>query len=131
CKNYTVGMTWDITDNFTMDLNYYSIDFEDLIVSEDGQIVLLNDIADGFINDPRITLNPGVTATEVCEVTGRWDPQANVPLPDGCIRATDISFFTLGYINQEYQKQSGIDLRFDYRFAGAGSDWGLQLNRTY
>lgn len=130
-ENFTIGMTFDITDNFTMDLNYYSIDFQDLIVPEDGQVVLLNDIADGYIDDPRIVLNPGVTATEVCEVTGRWDPQANVPLPDGCIRGTDISFFTLGYINQEYQKQSGIDFSFDYRFTGAGSDWGLQLNGTY
>jgi iron complex outermembrane receptor protein len=130
-SNYTIGVTFDVTDDFSIDFNYYDIDFEDLIVPEDGQVLLLNDIKDGYIDDPRIHLNPGVTDTEVCEVTGRWDPNANTPLPDGCIRGTDISYFTLGYINQEYQKQSGIDFSFDWRFESGASDWGLRLNGTY
>lgn len=131
-RNLTIGLTWDVTDNFTIDLNYYSIDFEDLIVPEDGQVVLLNDIADdGFINDPRIVLNPGVTAREVCEATGRWSPTSGLPLPAGCIRGTDMSYFQLAYINQEFQKQSGIDFGFNWRFSNAAGDWRIGLNGTY
>jgi outer membrane receptor protein involved in Fe transport len=123
-ENFTLGMTWDITDNFTMDLNYWSIDFNNLIVTEDGQVILNNDIADGFIDDPRITLFPGAP-NEVCEVTGT---PAGGPT---CVTGDDIALFTLSYINQDFQNTAGLDFNFDWRFSGAGSEWGVGLTGTY
>ena len=57
-SNFTLGVTWDVSDNLTVDLNYWSIDFEDLIVQESTQVIWHNDIADGTIDDPRIVLSP-------------------------------------------------------------------------
>jgi outer membrane receptor protein involved in Fe transport len=124
--NFTIGFTWDITDNFTMDINYFSIEFTDLIVPEDGDVILVNDMTDGFIADPRIRLFPNA-ANEVCEISrGAFDP--NDP---ACMTGDDFDIFILGYVNQDFQETSGIDFNFDYRFSAAGSDWGIGLNGTY
>jgi outer membrane receptor protein involved in Fe transport len=37
--NFTAGITWDVTDMFSFDLNYWSIDFENLVVAEDSQVI--------------------------------------------------------------------------------------------
>lgn len=120
--NYTVGITWDITDNFTMDLNYFDIDFENLIVTEDGTVIMANDAADGFITDPRIELFPGAP-NEVCEVTGNTGPS--------CISIDDIALLRLSYVNQDFMKTSGIDFNFDWRFGSDANQWNVGLNGTY
>ena len=52
-ESFTAGITWDVTDNFSMEFNYYSIEFTNLVRAEDGAVTLDNDVADGFIDDPR------------------------------------------------------------------------------
>jgi len=121
-ENFTVGFTWDVTDNFTMDLNYFDIDFENLIVTEDGTVIMANDAADGFITDPRIILQPGAP-NEVCEVTGGAGPQ--------CISIDDIALLILSYVNQDFMKTSGIDFNFDWRFTSGANTWNIGLNGTY
>jgi len=37
--NLTLGFTWDVTDNFTLDVNYWSIDFQNLVVAEDATVL--------------------------------------------------------------------------------------------
>jgi iron complex outermembrane receptor protein len=120
--NYTLGFTWDITDNFTMDLNYFDIDFKNLIVTEDGTVIMANDAADGFITDPRIQLFPGAP-NEVCQVTGNTGPS--------CISIDDIALLTLSYVNQDFMKTSGVDFNFDWHFGGGANDWNIGLNGTY
>jgi len=121
-ENFTVGFTWDVTDRFTMDINYFDIDFQNLIVTEDGTIIMANDAADGFITDPRIELFPGAP-NEVCEVTGNVGPT--------CISIDDIALLRLSYVNQDFMKTSGIDFNFDWRFESGANDWNVGLNGTY
>lgn len=120
--NVTVGFTWDVTDNFTMDINYFDIDFKNLIVTEDGTVILENDAADGFITDSRIDLfDP--TQNEVCQVTGNTGPQ--------CINIDNFELFRLSYVNQDFMKTSGIDFNFDWRFGSGANNWNIGLNGTY
>ncbi|HUF73152.1 MAG TPA: TonB-dependent receptor [Gammaproteobacteria bacterium] len=121
-ENFTIGVTWDVTDAFTMDINYFAIDFENLIVTEDGTVIMQNDAADGFITDPRIELFPGAP-NEVCEVTGNVGPQ--------CISIDDIALLHLSYVNQDFMKTSGIDFNFNWSFTSDASDWNVVLNGTY
>lgn len=121
-KNYTIGFTWDVTDNFTMDINYFDIKFENLIVTEDGTVIMANDAADGFITDPRIELFPGAP-NEVCEVTGNTGPT--------CISIDDIALLHLSYVNQDFMKTSGVDFNFDWHFGSGANDWNVGLNGTY
>lgn len=121
--NYTLGFTWDVTDKFTMDLNYFNIDFKNLIVTEDGTVIMANDAADGQITDPRIELFPG-SPTEVCEVTGGSGPQ--------CITIDDIALLHLSYVNQDFMKTSGLDFNFDWQLGNGGANtWGIGFNGTY
>ena len=135
-KNWTVGFTYDVTDNFTVDMTYWSVQFDNLIVQEDADVVLRNDIADGYLNDPRIQTFPNAN-TEVCEVTGRWDPAKAAdgsyvnPLPPGCATAFDIQLFRMGYVNQDYQKTNGVDFNFTYSFAAGSNEYALGLNGTW
>jgi iron complex outermembrane receptor protein len=120
--NYTLGVTWDVTDSFTMDFNYFDIDFENLIVTEDGTVIMANDAADGFITDPRIDLFPGAP-NEVCEVTGGTG--AN------CISIDDIALLHLSYVNQDFMQTSGIDFNFNWNFENGANNWNIGLNGTY
>ena len=63
------GLTFDVTDAFTMDLSYWNIDFKNLIVTEDGDVIVRNDMQDGYLTDPRVVLYPG-SPNEICEITG-------------------------------------------------------------
>lgn len=128
--NYTVGLTFDVTDAFTMDLSYWNIDFKNLIVTEDGDVIVRNDMQDGFLTDPRIVLYPG-SPNEICEITGRWDPSTMPTPPPGCVTGDDIQVVKLSYINQDFQKTSGLDFGFNWRFRGDAGDWGVGLNGTY
>ena len=90
--NWTIGLTWDATDDLTLDLTYWNYDFTNLVSTIDPDEILLADIADGFITDPRIELFPGVP-NEVCEVTGRWSGVQDDPLPADCLDGFDIALF--------------------------------------
>lgn len=120
-ENFTLGFTWDVTDAFRMDINYFDIDFENLIVTEDGTVIMANDAADGFITDPRIVLAPGAP-NEVCEVTGGTT---------GCISIDDVSLLLLSYVNQDFMKTSGVDFNFDWSFESGANSWNIGLNGTY
>ena len=124
-ENWTLGLTWDITERFTMDLNYWNVKFEDLITQENAQTILVLDRADGFITDPRIVVRDGAPR-EVCEVTGRWTPGSG-PRPADCMSGFDIVQFTTTYINQSFQETAGIDFIFTYAWEGLGSEWDLRL----
>ncbi|MFZ9585700.1 MAG: TonB-dependent receptor plug domain-containing protein [Pseudohongiellaceae bacterium] len=124
--NWTAGVTWDITEAFTAELNYWSVDFQNLITQEQSQAILLLDRADGFITDPRIILRDGAP-NEVCEVTGRWSGRASDPRPANCMSGFDVQLFRTTYINQAFQKTEGLDFVFNYEFDALASQWSARL----
>ena len=129
--NWTIGFTWDATDSLTFDLTYWNYDFTNLVSTIDPDEILLADIADGFITDPRIELFPGVP-NEVCERSGRWDPDSGDPLPDGCLDGFDIALFKSSFVNRNAVETSGLDFNVDWRheFAG-GNQLGIRLLGAY
>ena len=128
-QNWNVGVTWDVSDNFTAELNYYNIEFKDLIAAENAQQILTADLADGYITDPHIILNPGVP-NQVCEVTGVWKPGQG-PRPANCMSGNDILEFVTTYVNQGFLHTNGIDYDFKYRFKAGGLQFPLRLYGTY
>lgn len=112
-ETFTTGITWDVTDSFTMDLGYYQIEFTDLIRPEDGQLLLEADIADGTIDNPRIHLDPAAGTNVVANLT-----------------ATDILGATLTYVNQDFQKTTGLDFRFSWAFSSGASEYDVSLSGT-
>jgi iron complex outermembrane receptor protein len=129
-RNWNVGVTWDVTDNFTAELNYWNIRFKDLITGEVAQQILNADLADGFITDSHIVLNPGAP-NEVCEITGRWKPGQG-PRPANCMSGNDILQFTTTYINQGFLHTNGIDYDFKYRLKlDSGWQFPFRLYGTY
>ncbi|WP_428096234.1 TonB-dependent receptor plug domain-containing protein [Candidatus Rariloculus sp.] len=129
--NWTVGFTWDITDDLTFDVTYWSYEFTNLVSTIDPDEILLADIADGFITDPRIELFPGVP-NEVCEISGRWDEDSGDPLPAGCLDGFDIALFKSSFVNRNAVETSGLDVTFDWRkdMSGGGL-FGLRLVASY
>lgn len=127
-ENWTLGATWDVTERFTMEVNYWSVTFEDLINQENAQALLVLDRADGFITDPRIVVREGAPR-EVCEVTGRWFPPASATnlRPDDCMSGFDIELFSTTYVNQDFQETAGLDFTFSYDWEGLGSEWNVRL----
>ncbi|HEY4212094.1 MAG TPA: TonB-dependent receptor [Steroidobacteraceae bacterium] len=128
-QNWNLGVTWDVSDNFTAELNYYNIEFKDLIAAENAQQILTADLADGYISDPHIILNPGVP-TQVCEVTGVWKPGQG-PRPANCMSGNDILEFVTTYVNQGFLHTNGIDYDFKYRFKAGGLQFPIRLYGTY
>ena len=112
--NFTAGFTWDATDNFTMDINYWSIDFKNLVVADDVNLVFDNDLADGTIDDPRIVISPAAGTNVVADLLSQ-----------------DIARIELSYINQDFIDTDGIDLNFDYGFDAGGNNFGVGLQGTY
>lgn len=129
--NWTIGFTWDASDAFTLDLTYWNYDFTNLVSTIDPDEILLADIADGFITDPRIELFPGVP-NEVCEVTGRWSGVQEDPLPAGCLDGFDIALFKSSFVNRNAVETSGLDVTVDWRqeFSG-GNMLGIRLLAAY
>ncbi len=131
--NFTVGFTWDITDNFTVDLTYWDYEFTDLVASTNAETTLRLDLADGWVNagpnnsnpvsreDSPHPLFPG-RPNEYCEVTRGWsfidendDEQADIPLPEGCVTGFDFEIFRSSWQNQEVIITNGFDLTLDWR----------------
>lgn len=129
--NWTIGLTWDATDSLTLEATYWNYDFTNLVSTVDPDEILLADIADGFITDPRIELFPGVP-NEVCERSGRWDPDSGDPLPAGCLDGFDIALFKSSFVNRNAVETSGVDFNIDWRhqFAG-GNQLGIRLLAAY
>ena len=131
--NFTAGITWDATDQVTLDLNYWSIEFQNLIVPESASAVLNADLADGFITDPRIVLPRGAP-TEACEISRKDQDPVPTPAshPAECLSGFDVLLYDLSYINQDFWKTSGVDLglAFDSAVSGAGQ-WGVSFNGSY
>lgn len=127
--NFTIGVTWDINNNTSVSLDYWRIDFENLVVAEDPDILLTRDMEDGFMDDlpNKIVLREGVP-TEVCEVTGRWDPDSGMDAPSDCFRGTDIQTIVTSFLNQDFQNTAGFDFNAEYNWGAMNSDWRLRLN---
>lgn len=128
--NWTAGFTWNATGKLNVSLDWWSIKFKNLVAAQSADLILLNDMKDGFITAPQIVLYPGAP-NEVCEVTGRWDPNSGLPLPAGCISGTDIESFVTSYINQDAVNTSGLDFTFGYNWTTSRSQWSLGANGTW
>ncbi len=130
--NWTTGFTWDVNEQVTIDMSYWSVKFKNLITQEQAQAILQLDRADGFITDPRIILREGAP-NEVCEVTGRWKLPASPtnPRPVNCMSGFDVQLFKTTYINQAFQNTSGVDFTFSYDFDALGSQWTAKLLGTW
>lgn len=134
--NWTVGFTWDATDNITFEVNWWDYDFRNLVTTVSPDDILLADMADGFITDPRIELFPG-RPNEVCEITGRWDNSRDAsgnyinPLPAGCMTGFDIALFKSSYINQNRVQTSGADFNINYRTDVGQGQFGFTVNGSW
>ena len=122
----TVGLTWDATDSLTFDVNYWAIDFSNLIESEDAGAVLFNDLADGRIDDRERIILPA-HVTNPC-FDGR-DSSGNY-IECGDLSAGDILGFKVSYINQAFLNTDGVDIGVDYRFDMGSNNFGLSLDLT-
>ena len=111
--NFTLGVTWDVSDSLTVDLNYWSIDFEDLIVQESLQTIWYNDVADGTIDDPRIVLNPAAGTNVISQLI-----------------SNDILSFNVSFINEDRLQTSGLDFSVDWAFETAGNEFALGIDGT-
>ena len=109
----TAGITFDATEDLTLELNYWSIDFANLIVEEDAELILQTDLLDGEISDPRIILIPGAPTTLA-----------------GGLASSDIEGIDLSFINQSSLETSGVDFGVDYSFDTSAGDFGLRLKGT-
>ena len=139
--NWTLGFTWDITDNFTIDLTYWDYEFTNLVTSSDAEDTLRADLLDGWVNAGPNNSNPVPNAlsphplfpgrpNEYCDPpndvpgdginddfvpggTGRWDGVG--PLPAGCVTGFDFEIFRSSWINQDVILTNGYDLTLDWR----------------
>src|SRR5262249_23259534 len=124
-RNWNVGITWDVTEDITAELTYWTIRFNYLTTGQAAQQILTPERPDGFITDPHIVLNPGAP-NEVCEVTGRWKPGQGTR-PADCMSGNDILQFTTTYVNQGFLHTDGIDYDFKYRVKLNGPDLQFPL----
>ena len=137
--NWTLGFTWDVTDNFTVDLTYWDYDFTNLVASTDAEDTLRLDLADGWVNAgpnnsapvPRDQsphpLFPG-RPNEYCEVTRGWvSLDVSGPLPEGCLTGFDFEIFRSSWANKDVIVVNGFDLTLDWRQELAGGDFGARL----
>ena len=112
-QNFTVGFTWDIADGVTLDMNYWSIEFTNLIVQESSQVIWFNDIQDGTIDDPRIVLNPAAGTNVISQLI-----------------ANDILAFNLSFVNEDSLETNGLDFGLNWNFDVGRNQFGLRLNGT-
>jgi iron complex outermembrane receptor protein len=139
--NWTLGFTFDVTDNFTVDLTYWDYEFKNLVTSTDAEDTLRADLLDGYVNAPGPAdwNDPAFVAAnaasphplffgrpnEFCDPpnppntdyvpggTGTWDGVS--PLPDGCLSGFDIEIFRSSWVNRDIVVTNGFDLTLDWR----------------
>ena len=128
--NWTVGFTWDVTDSLTVEANIWNYKFTGLITTISPDDILLEDMADGFIDDPRNEVFPG-RPREVCEVTGRWDGVDVTTRPADCITGLDFSLFNSSYVNRDAVKTNGLDYNINYNMEMAGGELGLRVSGVH
>jgi iron complex outermembrane receptor protein len=141
--NWTLGFTFDITDNVSFDLTYWNYKFKNQVTSTDAQAELDADIADGWVNAGPNDSNPIPNSqsshplfpgrpNEVCEVTGRWDPNSGQPLPAGCVTGFDFQIFKTSWINRDITETDGLDFTFDWHKAlSGGGEFGTRFVGSY
>lgn len=148
--NWTLGLTWDVTDNFTFDVTYWDYEFTNLITQTDEGQRLRDDMLDGYVNnapgstalDPLINLNSphplfAGRPNEVCDSpsvipggTGRWN--GTDPLPDDCLSGFDFEIFRASFVNRDIVITNGIDLTFDWQTQlSGGGDFGIRYIGSY
>ena len=137
--NWTLGLTWDVTDNFTVDLTYWDYDFTNLVTSTDAEDTLRLDLADGWVNAGPDNTNPVPRElsphplfpgrpNEYCEVTRGWvSLAASGPLPQGCVTGFDFEIFRSSWINKDVIVVNGFDLMLDWRSQLGGGDFGARF----
>ncbi len=127
-ENFTAGMTWDATENVTLNLDYWTVEFENLIVPESASAIFNADLADGFFTDPRIKLFPGVP-NEACEITRASETPVPTPTshPTVCLSGYDVLLYDLSFINQDYWSTSGLDFGVSFN----SGQWGVSLDGSY
>lgn len=129
--NWTIGFTWDMTENFTIEATWWDYQFTNLVAAESSAAILENDYQSGFITDPRNELFPN-RPNEVCEITGRWDPATGVAnRPADCITGFDFAIFRVGYENQDAIETNGLDFTIDYSMDLLGGDFNTRLVGTW
>jgi len=111
-------------------VNYWDYEFTNLITTVSPDDILLEDIADGFVDDPRNQVFPG-RPREVCEITGRWDGVDATTRPDDCITGLDFQLFNSSYVNRDTVETSGFDYNIDFSMELAGGEAGLRLSGVH
>jgi iron complex outermembrane receptor protein len=130
-ENFTFGLTWDATDELTVGATYWSYKFTDLITRTSANEFLDLDMLDGFLTDTlHHPLFPGAP-NEICEITGRWDPNSGAPRPADCMSALDIRVFNSFWVNQDRMDTSGVDFDIDYQTQWLGYDLRTRLAGSY
>ena len=109
----TAGITYDLTPELTLELNYWRIDLEGLIVEEDAELILQTDLADGAINDPRVLLIPGAPTTVA-----------------GGLASSDIEGIDLSFINQNELETVGIDFALNYEKSTSVGNFSINIRGT-
>ena len=109
----TAGFTYDVTDNLTIQANYWRFDFENLIVEEDAELILQTDLLDGSIDDPRVLLIPGAPTTIA-----------------GGLASSDIEGLDLSFINQSSLLTDGIDFGLNYDVDTSAGAFGFRIQGT-
>ena len=137
--NWTIGFTYDVTDNFTVDLTYWDYEFKNIATTTDAEDTLRADLLDGFVNWPTTGdwNDPAFVAAnaasphplffgrpnEYCDPTGpdfvpggtgRWDGVDPDALPAGCFSGFDVEIFRSSFINQNLVLTNGFDLTLDW-----------------
>lgn len=113
-ENFNIGLTWDITDTLTTRFDLWRINFENLVAPEDGEEIFLADIADGTIDDPRISLSPQAGTNVVADLT-----------------ANDFDGIRLSYENRDIQETQGIDFGLDWSPSVGQNDFRVVLEGTW
>jgi iron complex outermembrane receptor protein len=152
--NWTLGFTYDVTDNFTIGVDYWDYEFTNLVASTDAEDTLRADLLDGWVNAGPNNTNPVPNSesphplfpgrpNEYCEPpndvpgdginddfvpggTGRWDGVG--PLPAGCVTGFDFEIFKSSWINQNIVVTNGVDLTLDWtRELSSGGIFGARF----
>ena len=98
---YNIGMSFEIAEDLTLDLDYWAFEFTDVIIQENFQAVL-----NEFPDDP----------TRVERVAGPGSPVTQI---------------NVGFVNASSVETDGIDFRLRYQFESGGNLFQPFIEGTY
>ena len=108
---FNLGATWTPTDNLEISLDYWSFDYDDLIVKQVADVIVAREVAD---------TQAGLTGTPAQLAVTR-DPSSNL-----------ITLVQSEFINASSAETDGLDLAWTYRLdAGNAGVFGFGGNWTY